>query len=154
MRQIRDQILDHRHVWQRIDFHIALNFIHTIDTGQCVDPIDVHRTRSTNPLATRPAERQGWINFVFDLNQRIQNHRATGIHVHEIGINAWVFTIIWRPAIDIKFAQIGCAFWLGPCFSTFHTGIFGQCKLNHNVVPFYALTGVKIGLDKSLLRLQ
>jgi hypothetical protein len=26
--------------------------------------------------------------------------------------------------------------------------------LNHNVVPFYALTGVKIGLDKSLLRLQ
>ena len=34
-------------------------------------------------------------NFVFDFDQRVQDHRAACIHIHEISINAGVFSIIW-----------------------------------------------------------
>src|SRR3546814_1623521 len=48
MRQIRHQILDHRHMRQRIDLGIALDLVTTLGAGQRIGAIDVHRagTRS------------------------------------------------------------------------------------------------------------
>ena len=86
VRQIRDQILDNWQVGKRVNLHVAINLVKAIDTGQRVDPINVHRTRSTNAFAAGPAECQGWINFILNFDQRVQNHRAAGIHIHKVRI--------------------------------------------------------------------
>ena len=80
---------------QGIDLHIALDLIHAINTGQRVDTINIHRARPTDTFPARAAKGQGGINFVFDLDQRVQDHRAACVHIHEISINAGVFSIIW-----------------------------------------------------------
>ncbi len=97
MSQIRDQILDNRHMRQRVDFDIALGLIHAVDTGQRVNAVDVHRAAAADTFATRPPERQCWINIAFDLDQRVQNHRTTGVHVHEIRVQTRVLVVVRPP---------------------------------------------------------
>ena len=103
---------------QGIDLHIALDLIHAINTSQRVNAIDIHRARATNTFPARAAKGQGGINFVFDFDQRVQDHRAASVHIHKISINAGVFSIIWRPPIDGKLADIGCTCWFWPGFSS------------------------------------
>ena len=120
---------------QRVDLHITLHLVHAVNTGQSIDAIHIHRTRAADALAARATESQCWINFTFDLDQSIQNHRAAGVEVHEIGINLWCFAIVWVPAIDLECAQIGSTFGLGPDFSAGDAGIFRERQLYHFISP-------------------
>ena len=135
MGQIGNQIFDDRHMRQRIDFHIAFDFIHAINTGQRVDPVDIHRARPTNTFTARPTERQRWVNLVLDLDQRVQNHRTTGVHINKVGIQRRIFAIIGVPAVNLHLAQIGCALGFRPCLPNGHPGIFRECQLHHCDVP-------------------
>ena len=131
MRQVRDQILDHWHMRQRVDFDVTLDLIQPVDTGQRVDTTDVHRTGATDPLAAGAAEGQGWINLVFDLDQRIQDHRTTFVHIQEIGVHLRVLAVVRVPAIDLELTHICRAFGLGPRFPRGDLGIFRKCEFDH-----------------------
>ncbi len=138
MRQIRDQILDHRHVRQRIDLHVALDLLHSIKAGQRVDPVDIHRAGATDAFAAGPAEGQGRIDLVLDLDQRVQNHRPAGIHVDEIGVDTGVLSVIGVPAIDLELADIGGPFGFGPRLAGADRGVLGKRELNHVLTPIWA----------------
>ena len=131
--EVGDQILDNFHMWQRIDFNVALNFGQAMQTGQGINPTNIHCTRAADAFSARPAECQCWINLVFNFYQRIQDHWATGIHIDKIGIDLRILAIIGVPPIDAKFAQIDCAFWLWPGFSNRHTAVFRQGELYHGI---------------------
>ena len=140
MRQIGDKVFYHWHMRQRINFDSSpvFDFVHPVDTGQCVDPVDVHRAGATNPFAARAAERERRVDLVFDLDERIEDHRTAVVHIHEIRVNAGVFPIVRVPAIDIKLAKVGRTFWLGPCFARRNAAIHGKFELCH---PFSPLGG-------------
>ena len=48
LRQIGHQVLDHRHMRQRIDFHRALDLVHAARTGKRVGAVDIHRARAAH----------------------------------------------------------------------------------------------------------
>ena len=136
MGQIRDQVFHHRHVWQRIDLdRAAFDFVDAIDTGQRVDPADVHRARAADAFAAGTAEGQGRVDLVFDFDQRVQDHRAAIVHVDEIGIDRWVFAIIRVPAVNLELAHILSAFWLGPGFPCCDPGVLWERKFDHQSSP-------------------
>ena len=87
--QVGDQILDHRHVRQRIDADIAAAELVTgLGAGERVQAVDVHRARAADAFAARAAQRQRRIDLVFDLQQRIEHHRPAAGHVELVGIDA------------------------------------------------------------------
>ena len=135
MREIGDQILDHGHVWQRIDLHRAFHLVHAIGTGQRVDPVDVHRAGSADAFAAGPAEGQGRVDLVLDLDQRVQDHRAAGVHIDEIRVDGRVLAVVRIPAIDLKLPQVLGTFGFGPCFTGRHPGVLGERELNHIASP-------------------
>ncbi|AEM42305.1 hypothetical protein KVU_2465 [Ketogulonicigenium vulgare WSH-001] len=150
MRQIRYQILDHRHMRQRIDADIAADFVQAIDAGQSILPVDIHRARAADPLAAGPAEGQGRVDLVLDLDQNVQHHRAALIQIDEIGVEARVRAIIGRPAIYLHLAHVLCACGLGPCFANRHPAVLGQCQLDHVPSPYPWLSlGVPLSLRRS-----
>src|SRR5690606_28222571 len=66
--QVRDQVLDHAHVRQRIDRHLGLAaVVDRTRAGQGVGAVDVHRAGTADALAAGPAERQGRVDLVLDL---------------------------------------------------------------------------------------
>ena len=76
--QVRHQILDHRHVRQRIDLDLAGHVADGLGAGQSVGAVDVHRAGAAHAFAAGAPEGQGRVHFVLDLEQGIQHHRATG----------------------------------------------------------------------------
>src|SRR3546814_391346 len=92
---VRDQVLDHFHVRQRIDRHRALaldrrplwtrvkralrlaGLLDRADAGQRVGAVDVHRARTADALAAGAAERQRGVDLVLDLDQRVQDNRPS-----------------------------------------------------------------------------
>ena len=73
--EVRHQVLDHRHVRQRVDLHLALDVVDGLGAGQRVDAVDVHRAGAADALAAGAAEGQRRIDLVLDLDQRVENHR-------------------------------------------------------------------------------
>lgn len=89
-RHIRDQVLDDVHMRQRINFHRSaprrnlttlkkkrqflkstfevIRMENVPQARELVRSVDIHGARSTNTFATRPPEREGWIDFVFDFD--------------------------------------------------------------------------------------
>ena len=135
MRQIWDQVFHDRHMRQRIDLHVTLDLIHAIDARQRVHPINIHRTRATNPLTAGSTEGQRRINFTFDLDQSIQNHRAAGVHIHEISVDLWGFSIIRVPTINLENPQIFRPFRFRPDLTAGDARIFRECQLYHIISP-------------------
>src|SRR5690606_30259811 len=68
--QVRDQVLDHAHVRQRVDRHLGLLAVRDgAGAGQGVRAVDVHRARTADALAAGAPEGQGRVNLVLDLDQ-------------------------------------------------------------------------------------
>ena len=132
MREVGDQILDHRHMRQRIDFHIALAVIDILGAGERIETVDIHGAGAANPLAAGAAEGQRLIDLVLDLDERIENHRPASVEIDFIGVDARVCRVVGRPAIDAEAFDIfrirrgleGLAFA--------HCRIFRQRELNHD----------------------
>jgi hypothetical protein len=75
---VRHEVLDDEHVRERVDLGLGRCGVDAREAGQRVGPVDVHRARSADPLATRAPERQRRVQLVLDLEQRIQHHRPCG----------------------------------------------------------------------------
>ena len=67
---------------------------------------DVHRATAADSLAAGAAERERGIDLVLDLDQRVENHRAAGVHVHFIGVHARVRARIRIEAVDDELADV------------------------------------------------
>ena len=46
---------------------------------------DVHRTGAADAFAAGPAEGEGRVDLVFDLDERVEHHRPAGVEVDENG---------------------------------------------------------------------
>ena len=90
VRQIRHEILDDRHVRQRVDFHRALHVFDRLRARKCIAAVNVHRAAAADPLATGAAERQGRIDIVLDLDQRVENHGPTAVEIDFVGIDTGI----------------------------------------------------------------
>lgn len=59
--------------------------------------INVHRTGATNALSTGASEGEGWVDLVLNLNQGIEEHRATLLCVNPVSdilrLVGWVVRI-------------------------------------------------------------
>jgi len=102
--QIRHQILDNVHVGERVDLGgLAGVAVDSAKACQGVGTFNVHGARTANTFTARPTEGQGRIHLVFDLDESVQHHWATGIQVNLVFLERWLFCrLIWVPAVDLK----------------------------------------------------
>ena len=63
----------------------VLLIFNVTQTGQGISAIDIHSTRSANPLATGPAEGKSGILFGFDFDECVENHGTAGREIDGIG---------------------------------------------------------------------
>ena len=131
VREVRDQVLDHRHVRQGVDLHRALHLVHALEAGERVRAVDVHGAGAADPLAAGAAEGQRRVDLVFDLDDRIQDHRAAIVEVDEIGVHARVRPVVRVPAVDLELAQVGGAFGLRPGLALGDLRIRGKGEFRH-----------------------
>ena len=107
--EVRDQILDHRQMWQRADRQIiAWNLVMALGTSQCVAPTNVHGARPTHTFAARTAEGQGRVHRALDMDQGIQHHGATLIDGYVVRVPARVLARLGVKAVNLK-----CPHFLG-----------------------------------------
>lgn len=67
---------------QGVDLGVfALRPIDPTQTRQGVLAVDVHRTRAADALSARATEGKSRIDFVFDLDESIKNHRPSLVEV-------------------------------------------------------------------------
>jgi hypothetical protein len=92
--QVRHEVLDHRHVRQRIDLHRALDLVHALGAGERVGAVDVHRAGAADALAAGAAEGQRRVDLVLDPDQRVEDHRPAIVEVDEIGVDARVLVVV------------------------------------------------------------
>src|SRR5690606_25454524 len=105
--QVRDQVLDHAHVRQRVDRHLGLLAVRDgAGAGQGVRAVDVHRARTADALAAGAPEGQGRVNLVLDLDQRVQDHRAALVEVELVGVGARVGAVVRAPAVYLEGAHV------------------------------------------------
>jgi hypothetical protein len=101
---IGDQILNDVHVRQRVNLGGHLGVIVNVgQAGQGVGTVNVHGTRSTNALATRPTKGQGGILFILDFNEGIQHHRSALGQVDGVGGKVRSLVGLFRiPTVDFE----------------------------------------------------
>ena len=95
---------------QWVDFYITFDVAYGHGACQCVDAINVHCTGAANALAAGAPEGQGWIDFIFDLDHGVQNHRPAIVQVDLVVIYARIVVVIRIPAIDTKCPGVASTF--------------------------------------------
>src|SRR5471030_3190389 len=125
------QILHHRHVRQRVDLDVALHVGNIFRAGQRIGAVDIHRTRAAHAFAARATEGERTVDLVLDLDQRVEDHRAGGVHVDFVGVERWLLAIVGRPAIDLELPDVLGAVRRLVGHADADLGIGGQCKLSH-----------------------
>ena len=93
-------------MWQRVDLNIALDLRNRLGAGERVGAVDVHRTRTAYAFSARAAEGQRGVDFILDLDDRVQHHRAAVIEVYFETIDGRIGLVIWTPAVDTKYLDI------------------------------------------------
>ena len=79
------EILDHVHVWQRVELHgVRARLIDVRQAREGVGPVDIHRAATANALAAAPPEGERGIHLVLNLQQGIQDHRSALVHIDRI----------------------------------------------------------------------
>src|SRR5208282_5872746 len=73
-----------------------------LDTGQSVDPVDVHRARAAHAFAAGAAKGQGRVDLVLDLDQRVQDHWAAVVEIDLESVDDRGFTVVRVPAVDLE----------------------------------------------------
>ena len=80
--EVGDEIFQNLHMRQRRDpARPFFEAVHWGETRQCVDPVDIHRAGAAHAFTAGPPERQGRVDLVVDLDQRIEDHRPAVIAV-------------------------------------------------------------------------
>src|SRR5579883_730602 len=130
-REIRHQVLDHRHMRQRVDLDVALHVVDVLGTGERVGAVDVHRARAAHALAAGAAEGQRAVDLVLDLDQRVQDHRPAGREIDLVGVEARVLPVVRRPAVDLEGPDPGGAGGRLVGVADANLGVGGQGELGH-----------------------
>ncbi len=135
--EIGHQVFRDRHMRQRVDFHDAANILDRLCASQRVGAVNIHRAGAANPLTAGAAERQGRIDLVLDLDDRVQDHRTGVLQIEEIGVHMRIGAVVGRPAIDAEFlpALLAVARRLVPGLTFGDLRILGECELNHMPIP-------------------
>ena len=134
LRHVRHQILDDRHVRQRIDGDITLDLVDPLDAGERVRAVDIHGARAADPFAARAAECHGGIDLVFDLDERVEHHGPAGVEVHLIGVGARILVVVGIPAIDLEALRTLRAIGGREGLSLLHDGVRWQGEFSHSRV--------------------
>ncbi len=66
--------------------------------GKSVAAVDVHGTRTANTLTARATEGDGTVLLVLDLDESIENHGATVLHVNLEGLELGGLRVLRVPA--------------------------------------------------------
>ena len=96
---------------QWIDGDIAFDVGNCRGAGESVSAIDIHRTGAADAFATGTAEGQRCVLLALDLDDGIENHRATTIQIHFVGVDTWVLATVRVVAIDLEVTHIRRTRW-------------------------------------------
>lgn len=109
VRQVGDQILDNVGVGERVDLDIGGRLGgNSAQACQGVLAVDVHGTASTNTLSATPSEGQRRIDLVLDLDQGVQDHRASLVEVNGVGLKPGLLGRgVGIPSVDLERLGIG-----------------------------------------------
>ena len=146
--QVRDQVLDHRLMRQwRDGDDFGRHLIPAARAGNCIVSANIHCAGPANALTARATEGQRRIDLILDVDQDIQDHRATIGNVHEEAVPAGLFSVFRTVAIDAELAQIFLSrtLWLWPNLTFSNLGILRERELNHSYV--LSLVNPNLGLN-------
>ena len=101
-----------------------------------VRSIDVHGAGAADPLAAGSPERQGRIDLVVDLDQRIENHRSAAIAIDFERIERRGFILHWIPAIDSEALDVLGVLRRWPPLAFLDFRIGRKRKFGHMFDPF------------------
>ena len=143
MREIRHEILDDRHMRQRVDADRMGDLVHALGAGKRIGAVNIHRAGTANPLAAGTAEGERRVDLCLDPDDAVEHHRAAIIAVDIIGIEARIALAIWIVAIDAEFRQMDGIGGLRPNLAVNNAGVFREGEFNHGVFflcsPLYML---------------
>src|SRR3954471_19254536 len=143
-RQVRHQVLDHRHMRQGIDLDgLGLAVVDAHRTGERVLAHDVHGTGAADALAAGAPEHQRRVDRVLDPDQGVEDHRPAVVAVDVVGIDARVLPVFRIPAVDAEFADMRGMRGARPGLAFGELGVFWQCEFDHGGV----LVDSGFGLD-------
>ena len=142
MCQIRNQILDNRHVWQWINLNGRTEICERLSTRQRVGAVNIHRARPANPFSAGAPKGQCRVNLVFDLDQCVQQHRAAGRSINGVFVNPGLGLIIGIPAISLKRQRLLHASPVIMAVTFCNPCVLGKSKLGHNGQYTLALGGM------------
>ena len=116
---------------QRINCDVAFHFVDVLGASKRIGAIDVHRATAAHAFAAGPAEGQGRIYLVLDLDQRVQDHRPALAQVDLEGVEARVFAAVGIPTVNLELSDPGGARRGGEGLAFFDLGIGRQREFNH-----------------------
>lgn len=109
VREIRNQILQHRLVMERIDKDCSAFLLvvlrHAFGASKRILAVDIHRARAAYSLATRASEGERRIDVTFNPVQPVKDHWAAIIGVDKIGIQPRRIVFIRVPTVNPEFAR-------------------------------------------------
>lgn len=76
-------------------------------------------------------EGQGWIDFVFDFDQCVQNYWVVCVQIDFVGIGMWVVVVVGILVVDFECMGVFCVVFGGEVFVFFDFGIFGEGKFGY-----------------------
>src|SRR5271170_2448288 len=139
--EVGDDVLDHRHMRQRIDAHRTLHLAHRLGASQRIGTIDIHGAGAANALPAGAAEGQRGVDVVLDPDQRVENHRSAIAGVDIVGVQPRIAPVVRVPAIDAIFAFRFRLDRMRPGLAFADFGVFWQRELDHwtlNTPAFWA----------------
>ena len=102
--------------------------------GQGVAATHIHGAGPADPFPTGPAEGQGRIHSVLDMDQDVQNHRAAGVDIDVIGVPTGIFRGLGIIAIDLEGLDLGRPSGRRVVAALLDAGILRQGELNHQTI--------------------
>jgi len=71
--EVGDEVPNNLHVRQGInlDFAVRDGLLDRLGASECGLAVDVHRTTAADALTARPSERESWVLFVLNLQERV-----------------------------------------------------------------------------------
>jgi len=71
--------------------------------GKSVDTINVHCATTADTFSARPAEGQSGVHLVLDLDQCVQHHWSSLVHVDAVLLHARLLLwVVWVPSVDLN----------------------------------------------------
>ena len=157
--EVGHEVLDDRQVRQREDLDRARDRGDRLRAGERIDAVDVHRAGPADALAAGAAERQGRIDLVLDLDQRVENHRPAAVEVDVEAVHARRLAGFRILAVDAELPQARGARRrrVMPPRPVRVTGIRGQSELCHrcrllSVGPDLRRNGFDVGGERVAAR--